>query len=374
MEIPLSYTFSLGGRHQFCGWIEGQQAATLWKDTVFLSGAGFYSGDTHTHSKYSDGKGTPAENRFSMIKKGHSFLYSTDHNTLEHRQEILDFHKQDEAKSFLHIAGYEFTSQYGHALAYGAANTADPNRIRQPRDLARWQDFVHDTQKQGGFVFLAHPYEAPEYEFGDDVLSGLDGITGIEVWNNFNYHAIDSPNRQAFLMWDKLNMAGKGRYIGNAVSDAHYASGQGNPFIKGYLTQLSTEEVHLMLKRGRFFGSNGPEIVFSMDGKGIGDTCRLAQPAMVHAQLKVFDPLGRLEGITLLRGTIHGHKMQEVLHATPQGEAERTLWEKDWYFYVTPGEFYRIEVLSEMGIAALSRESEKQKKGFAFSNPIWVEV
>ncbi|MCL1916757.1 MAG: CehA/McbA family metallohydrolase [Peptococcaceae bacterium] len=373
LEIPLTYTFNHGGRHQFCGWIEGQQVSTLWKDTVFLSGAGFYSGDTHTHSCYSDGMGTLAENRDSMLEKGHSFLYSTDHDTMEHQEGILDFHKQDESKSFLHIAGWEFTSQYGHALAYGTASPADPKRISQHGDLAGWQDFVHEMKNRNGIVFFAHPYEAPEFEFGDTVVYNIRGITGIEVWNGYNYHAINNPNRQAFHLWDKLNMAGKGHYIGNAVSDAHTAPKQGTPFIKGYLAELSTQAVHHMLKRGGFFGSNGPEIVFFMNGQGMGDTCKLTQGKMVHAQLRVFDPLGRLERITLLRGKIHGEKMQEVLHATPQGETEGTLWEKDWHFDVAPGEFYRVEVLSEMGTASYNRDLKKQEKGFAFSNPIWVE-
>ena len=372
-EIPLLYTFNQGGRHQFWGWIKGKQDAALWKESVFLSGSGFYSGDTHTHSTYSDGKGMLAENRDSMLDKGHSFLYSTDHNTMGHEKDILDYSRRDEAKSFLHIAGWEFTSQYGHALAYGVLNPSDPKRISRRGGLAEWQDFVDEMQGYGGNVFLAHPYEAPEYEFGDEILHNIQRIIGLEVWNGYNHHALDDQNQKAFRLWDRLNMAGKGRYIGNAVSDAHTVLKHGTPFIKGYLAELNTHEVHNMLKQGSFFGSNGPEIAFFIDNKGMGDVCVVAQRKMVFAQIRVFDPLGGLERIALLCGKIGGKSIQEVFHVLPDGEAERTLWVKDWYFHVEPGEFYRLEAVSKMGVASYNKELKTQEKGFAFSNPIWVE-
>ena len=166
---------------------------------------------------------------------------------------------------------------------------------------------------------------------------------------------------------------------GNAVSDAHTAVKQGDPYIKGYLNTLERDSIHEMLKSGRFFGSNGPEIRFSIQGTGIGESCRLDGKTLVHGRLAVFDPLGRLEEVILYRGMRQDKrdvparkKIYKVFDVFPVGDG-RTIWTKDWYFYAEPGDFYRIEAVSEQNLAGISGEKRTEEKGFAYTNPIWIE-
>ncbi len=378
--ILLDYQFSYGGRYVFYYWMKGAQLNTLTKTNVFVPGAGFYSGDTHNHSIYSDGRSTLTENRESMIHKGHSFLYSTDHNTLEHYTEIKDFAQSPAAEQFLHMTGWEYTTKNGHALAYNTNEVYDPSVMTERGNLNQWQTFVDEMNKKDGFVFLAHPFEAPRYEFGEDLLLNIQNITGIEVWNGFNHHALTYENRKAFEIWDTMNKKGDAHYIGNAVSDAHTAEKQGNPFIKGYLSQLSTAEVHRLLKSGKFFGSNGPEIQFSIDEAGIGETLYLQETRQTAKfQFTVFDPAGKIESIILYKGILN-HKAEhsrnktiKVLEIFPTGEVERRYFQKEYYTDIEDGEFYRIEVITEFGIVAYDQEKLIQDKGFAYTNPIWVE-
>lgn len=382
MKLPLTYTFLHGGRYVFYFWEKNKQLSTLDRAQFFISGPGYYSGDTHNHSFYSDGTSTLEENRQSMLEKGHSFLYSTDHNTLEHRTEIEAFQQTSEAEKFLHIAGWEYTTANGHALAYGIDYIYDPTVMTEKGNLQQWQKFVDDMKEDDGIVFLAHPYEAPKYEFGESLLMNIKNITGIEVWNGFNHHALTYQNRRAFEMWDLLNMKGDSKYVGNAVSDAHSKEKQGNPFIKGYFSELNRENVHQLLKNGQFFGSNGPEINFTIDEMSIGETVRLKESSE-HKKfnLAVFDPAGLIESIVVYKGVIEQYsntpnkrkKAIKVLEFFPTGEAEKRYFEKEFFCEVNIGEFYRVEVISSFGIVAYSKEKLEQDKGFAYTNPIWIE-
>lgn len=42
------------------------------------------------------------------------------------------------------------------------------------------------------------------------------------------------------------------------------------------------------------------------------------------------------------------------------------------YMDVTPGEFYRVEVITGVGVVAYVADATKIEKGFAFTNPIWI--
>ncbi len=368
MTVRLSYTFTEGGCHQFYGWIEGRKMESLWKANFFMDGAGHYSGDTHSHSVNSDGTSTLEENRMSMRQKGHSFLYSTDHNYIGYADEIDTYMKS--AEGFLHIAGWEFTSEYGHALAYGNKHPMDATCITGRDQVMQWQAAVDEMGAEGAKVFMAHPYEAPRFEFGDSVLPSLNNIVGLEVWNGLHHHALDYQNRRAFELWDQLNATGKQRYVGNAVSDYHSAEGQGSVFIKGYMDTLSEENVHTMLGSGSFFGSNGPEIRFRVNDVNMGGVVTGQVGDIANLRLLVFDPLGTIKEVVLYKIAKGESKCEKVFSYYPIGE-EKTLWETDRYIPIEAGTFYRAEVIADVGAVTVS--SGGYKSGFAFTNPVYIE-
>ncbi|MDR2180658.1 MAG: CehA/McbA family metallohydrolase [Synergistaceae bacterium] len=381
-EQAFTIRFLYGGRVRLYYWEKEAQMETLGWAVFDVKGAGYYSGDTHAHSSYSDGHSSLEENRASMLDKGHSFLYSTEHNTLDHLNEIQCFSRTREAERFLHAAGWEYTTTCGHALAYFvSAGPYPPEAQGSTPNIDRWQRFVDEMTAAGGWVFLAHPYEAPCYEFGDELLMEIENIAGIEVWNGFNHHALDSPNRRAFSRWDRINARGVFHCLGNAVSDAHTAKKHGNPFIKGYMRDLNIECLREMLKSGRFFGSNGPELYFQMGESQMGDTLYIdEEPKTVKAEILLFDPGGRIEKVVLRKGTKGTidrrggeNSAKAIAEARPSSAEERRRFETSLELTVSQGEFYRVEAFTEFGAAAFDPSASKQEAGFAFTNPIWIE-
>lgn len=383
ITIELPYSFSYGGRHVFYFWQKGRKLESLKQKVVCMRGAGMYSGNTHSHSVYSDGKSTLSQNRRVMMKNGHSFIYATDHNTINHLEELKAYEPQGRKEHFLHIPGWEYTTKYGHAIAYGSEKLYEPDKILERNNLEAWQAYVNAMQNEHATVFFAHPYEAPKYEFGEAVLSHIKGIAGVEAWNGYNYHALAYQNQKNFAIWDALNRRGDRHYSGNAVSDAHTKRGQSSPYIKGYCEELSQKAVEEMLDKGTFIGSNGPDIQLCIGDASVGQTYVLPkskknQPQKARIQLDVFDPLGEIEAIQIYRGIVDGEYTShpntvKIMEFYPVGEAEKRNYVKTLYIDVKPKEFYRAEVVTATGVVAYMADRTKPEKGFAFTNPIWIE-
>lgn len=377
LEIELCYRFLCGGRHVFYMWEKNNQLPTLTRYVEAVSGAGYYSGNTHSHSTYSDGKSTLYENRSVMMENGHSFIYATDHNTDAHFQELKEYEKCGEEDLFLHMCGWEYTTSHGHSIAYGSRNIYDTKRITGFGNLNEWQGFVDAMRQEQALVFLAHPYEAPKYEFGDEVLMNIQGITGIEAWNGWTKDAFCYETRKAFQLWDALNRKGTAHYVGNAVSDAHTSGSQSSPFIKGYLEDLNKETVEEMLKKGSFTGSNGPEIEFSIGETGIGESY-VSDDQEALLQLKAFDPVGNIEAVHIYAGRVDGDNSgkantKRIFTYYPLGESEKRCFTQKMYLKVKPGEFYRAEVITRFGVVAYMADKNKYEKGYAFTNPVWIQ-
>ncbi|SDT28364.1 CehA/McbA family metallohydrolase [Microlunatus soli] len=175
-------------------------------------GAGWYRGDSHLHTVYSDGKRTPAD--VAALARGRSldFMISTDHNTPASHGTWGE-HAGDD---LLIITGEEVTTRNGHLLALGIEPDSWIDwRFRAVDDqLPRFVDSIHD---HGGIAVAAHPYGGC---IGCFWRFGFDHVDAVEVWNG----PWNIGNEAAVATWDNLLVAGgsSGRWlpaIGN--SDAH---------------------------------------------------------------------------------------------------------------------------------------------------------
>lgn len=381
--IDFQYQIQMGGRYVFYAWVKGNELATLSRKVVNFNGAGMYSGNTHSHSTYSDGKSTLEENRAAMMENGHSFIYATDHNTTAHFEELEEYRAKGVEENFLHIPGWEYTTKFGHSIAYRTNHTYSVDKIPERGNLDAWQEYVDTMNAEGAIVYFAHPYEAPKYEFGENVLKEIKGIAGVEAWNGYNFHALAYQNRKNFEVWDKLNRKGDRHYIATAVSDAHTRDGQSSPYMKGYLPELSRTAVEDMLCNGNFFGSNGPELDFCIGNAHMGGTCRVEQGSngknkKALMTVNAFDPLGEIESVIVYRGLADGVYLEKpntkkIFEFYPMGDVEKRNFCKNIMIDINPGEFYRIEMITRIGVVAYMSNPNKVEKGFAFTNPIWIE-
>ncbi|MGZ4447749.1 MAG: CehA/McbA family metallohydrolase [Nocardioides sp.] len=176
-------------------------------------GAGWYRGDCHLHTVYSDGKRQPSEVASGARAAGLDFIVSTEHNTSSAHGVWGPLAGDD----LLVVTGEEITTRNGHVLALGLT----PGHWVDWRFRSRDDDFggIADLVRgDGGIVVPAHPhcaYVGCRWKFG---YADADAL---EVWNG----PWTLDDEMAVETWDAMLVdAGRtgGRWLpamGN--SDAH---------------------------------------------------------------------------------------------------------------------------------------------------------
>lgn len=301
--------------------------------SLSVSGPGWYSGDNHMHSTWSDGSGTVEQNVASARSKGLDWITGTDHNTIRQADDLTAQSSAD----LVAIVGEEVTSRYGHSLAYGIDTLIDWKL--PPQEMI---DAANAGNNGQGFLYIAHPYY-PGLEWDD---WSVTRYCGLEVWNGF-YGPKEPVNAKAFAKWDELNAQGH-RLYGIANSDAHNVNKIGDPRIRAYLEELTQEEILDAMRSGRFYGTNGPELHFTIDGKRMGqDVAVPAGGAAVNITLGGADT----EPLTSVQLIKNGTTVQTW--APDANAMSETISDR-----AVPGDFYRAVV--------------ETRTGYAFSNPIWI--
>ncbi|MGW3283548.1 CehA/McbA family metallohydrolase [Streptomyces sp. NPDC001002] len=227
-------------------------------------GAGWYRGDCHLHSWYSDGRRTPAEIAARARAAGLDFIASTDHNTPS-----AHAHWAAEAgDDLLILLGEEVTTRNGHVLALGI----EPGTWVDWRYRARggrWQGFARRIREAGGLVVPAHPHAdcigcAWKFGFGE--------ADAVEVWNG----PWTPDDEVALAEWD--GRLGRGRLPAMGNSDAHRDPDVvGLPQTVVHAEELSREAILEGLRAGRSYVAESRSVSLdftaSADGQvaGIGE-------------------------------------------------------------------------------------------------------
>lgn len=303
-------------------------------DSIFVNGPGWYAGDNHTHSTYSDGSGTIAQNYASAQSKGLSFVTSTDHNSINQQADVYAY----STSTFLGLLGDEVTSSYGHSLAYNIDKLI--NHTLPPQQMI---DQVIACNAGQGLLYIAHPYY-PGLEWDDHTVTGY---TGIEVWNGF-YGPTHSVNAQAFAMWDNFNLSGMHLY-GIANSDAHNINKISDPHIRAWLDSLTRENIILALATGRYYGTNGPSLDFAINGVMMGGDVSIGASSATVTIAVSGSHTSEITSVSLIK---NGVSLQEW---TPAAVSMNDTVQVT----ASAGDFYRLVVQTANG-------------GYAFSNPIWI--
>ncbi|MGH3170978.1 MAG: CehA/McbA family metallohydrolase [Trebonia sp.] len=138
-------------------------------------GRGWYRGDCHVHSVYSDGELTPEQLAAAARAAGLDFIATTEHNTAE-AHGAWRAHAGDD---LLVILGEEVTTRTGHWLALGLrpGQLIDWRYRAADQRVGRQVDHVHQA---GGLCVAAHPH-AP-YPSGV-FMYRYDEFDAVEVWN-----------------------------------------------------------------------------------------------------------------------------------------------------------------------------------------------
>ncbi|MBN1102756.1 MAG: CehA/McbA family metallohydrolase [Deltaproteobacteria bacterium] len=212
-----------------------------------------YVGNLHVHSLYSDGAATVGAIAECAAGAGLDFVGLNDHAYL-----CRSLHLEEEGLhgGVLVLIGAEIGKRFHHYLAYDLKECVrenDPNP----------QEVIDEVNRQGGFGFLAHPFEkgmpflerSVAYTWND--LS-VQGFTGICIWNftsrwkervktalhglsclAFKAETLQGPSPETLSFWDSLCRSRRVVAIGG--SDAH-----GSTIRWGFLRLTPLTYAHLL--------------------------------------------------------------------------------------------------------------------------------
>lgn len=223
-----------------------------------------YVGNIHVHSYHSDGRGSYAEIAGKAAKNGIDFICFNDHS---HMQEHFSLEEEGFYDKLTLLIGLEIGKSCHHYLAYNINDLVDCSDTSP-------QGVIEKVNKQGGFGFLAHPFEkgmpfmekSVTYRWND--LSVTD-FTGICIWNFssrwkervktffhgifhllFKLQGLKGPSKETISFWDKLCQERKVVAVGG--SDAHGATfslGFMKATVLSYDFLVNTVNIHVFLNR-----------------------------------------------------------------------------------------------------------------------------
>jgi len=243
-----------------------------------------YIGNLHVHSSHSDGSLSAPEIAGAALQSGLDFLGLNDHDFMA---EGLGLEEEGFYGKLLLFKGLELGTRFHHYLAYDLKSM-----LRS--DNTGPQAVINKVNAQGGFGFLAHPFEKGmpfmkkglAYTWND--LS-VRGFTGMEIWNYSSRWkerirgpltglyslalkrlTLRPPSRKTLAFWDRL--CRERRVVGIGGSDAHGARFRWGPFHflpLSYPFLLTTINIHIFLNRPmpRSF-ENAKRVVFQAIREG----------------------------------------------------------------------------------------------------------
>ncbi len=361
---------------------------------VTVPGAGFYVGDAHTHSILSDGKNTLKENFTSAYNKGQSWMFTADHN-FQHSDTTQTDTALKGFDTFLALTGNEITSDYGHMLEYGTPHRHPTNTSGSMYECMAnmtvtvdvWQSIMDEIISEGGACYIAHPFfwsstgawKWPGIGTNPTNVYSYSGFTGIEVYNADSDATAGGSQKtaQAFELWDRYNLKGEQHYFGICNTDGHTDDIVSTAVNALMIDELSADNVLATLKNGHFYGTNGPEMRFTLsDGANtvsFGETLSLPESKKATMSIQVGNQGSPLTKVILYKYTMTGNvetayenrEVTVLFDSSKDGETFVFTYEQE--VDVADGVFYRIEVE-----AVESAYGDDRRGGFAFSNPIWV--
>lgn len=319
---------------------------TYTERAVFVSGEGWYAGDNHVHSKMSDGWATIQEDITAAKTMGLSFMSITDHNTT--LQDSTD--KANTNSDFLVMTGCEVTPNYKVANNWGHAVSLFSNKmvpLSNTQSQANAQTIVNDINALiggHGYAIMAHPY----LKSCPWIYTDVTGFKGVEVWSCFTpIHGLYA--NQAFALWDKKNNAGL-KQFGFAESDSHNLDMVGRPHIVAHLKDLTEDEVESAMRKGQFFGTNGPSLRFTVDTVMMGGCLPVNSKRSVKITMKAYS----INGIDSMYLIKNGVLIRGFSYAEYRASVQQTIVDE-----AIPGDFYRMECTDCWS-------------QFAFSNPVFI--
>ena len=177
--------------------------------------------DLHTHSVASPDGGITAEQYQAILEKGKfGAIAVTDHNHIDFALKL----KHDLGPAI--IVGEEIMTSQGEIIGLFLKKLVEPGQTPQETVLA-----IH---KQGGLVYIPHPFETVRKGLS---AASLDAVAkDIDLMEVHNGRAVLQNRSQLALTWARRHHT-----VRAASSDAHAARGIGYTYSRVKTTTLTAE-------------------------------------------------------------------------------------------------------------------------------------
>ena len=324
-----------------------------------------YVGNLHIHSTFSDGNSTVPQIAKTAAEAGLDFIIFNDHDYLA---DTLHLEAEGVHEGVIVLMGLETGELSHHYLA------CDLKEMVRAKDSGP-QQVIDRVNGQGGFGFLAHPFEKG-MPFHDKSIAypwkdlKVFGFTGIEIWNFssrwkervktvlhglffllLKSRLLKGPSRETLTFWDSACL--HRRVVGVGGSDAHgvfFKLGKirFKPLTYDFLLQTITIHILLEQKLPKDFSTAKKEIYGAMrEGRLF-----IAHERLASATGFRFDYLSD-DGKYLIMGQEARFKSGYILVETPKhgeirlirnGSLLERRFGRDVPFQIQESGVYRVEV------------------------------
>jgi hypothetical protein len=227
-------------------------------------------GNTHTHTRYSDGDSPPETVVDWYEAHGYDFLFLTDHNIL-----IPDDHLAKLQRGSLPVwQGEEVTMAAVHVNGLGVTELISPpwpgksvmeaEVAEDHSERLRWA--IERILKQGAVAHVNHPNYLYTLTIDDLLASGEFGLLEVANGHNAVHNEGDAVHPSTEVIWDSLLQSGR-QVWGVASDDAHHFQTWGENYSNPGRGWLRVEadaprlgDVLAALREGRFYASSGLEL------------------------------------------------------------------------------------------------------------------
>ena len=344
--------------------------------------SGWYPGDGHIHTTWSDGDSTVRQRRDQANSFGYKWVIITDHagdssHTSQARLEVSEWLAyQTDCNNAQNVYPYT-TVCPGEELATGESFSLPPNsghllcyaNSSYASSYGTCQDLINRANSAGGFGIIAHPYN-PAFLWGDWNASSFRGLEIISNQSNYSSSAVSK--------WDSLltnNLQGiiSGRcpkIIGMANSDVHNSTSSAwgknmNYIYTGSSTPPGTNRyaVYNALKEGRVSASlDGSLAVFSLNGYAPGSVVNV-DPGANNISITVS---GKCVSINYPYIFVNVYSNNGVEVLSDSFYDYDTDFTKTYYFTATSDCYYRVVVTF--------KNQYGETGGCCLVNPVYVNL
>ncbi len=316
---------------------------------VFNPNPGWYRGDFHAHTNFSDGYHNPTDLGNVARQEGLDFFTITDHNTTN------AYPHCGAPDDMLIIPGIEVTLKEGHYNVFGLEQVpsrlepicAGPFVTTLKDSNETVNQIMQESKSQGLLNSINHPLLTP-WAWLDNRVN-LENLHCLEIYNDPSWPDNKIANPQAVQLWTRWLNAG---YRITAIGGTDYHRPQPKPDENKpaerlslpstyvYAAQLSGAAILQALRQHRAYMSIGPTVTFSAQHQA--------------AIYMMGDDLGEIEG--QLEFTISVDSNQTIIaqlikNGTVVAETTQETSILSWSDTVeaTQSAWYRLDVMSPAG-------------------------